>query len=100
MNREVIYRAPDRTVYIMKMQNSSGHGYGVGGWRTEVSPSGEERQSGKKIVKRGRYCSHLQKFCTTPGLTQQHWGLFPRGEKRLGREAHHSPPYRAEVKNV
>jgi len=28
-----------------------------------------------------------------------YWGYFPRGKARLGRDADHSPPSSAEVKN-
>jgi hypothetical protein len=67
----------------MKGQNISVHGFGVGGWRTEVRPSAEEKQprknlQNKKIMKRGRDCFRLHKFYTAPGLTQQQWRLFPR----------------------
>jgi hypothetical protein len=33
------------------------------------------------------------------GLPNGYWGLFPRGVKRPGREADHSPPASADVNN-
>jgi hypothetical protein len=54
------------------------------------------------IPRKGREFSLLHRVQTgsVAHLFNGYWGTFPRGLKRPGREADHSPPPNAEVRNV